>query len=142
MPSGIHFIVQDCTNAFKERRKLRAWLSKVIQKEGYQLNELNLVLMSDDALLQYNKQYLNHDYYTDVITFDNREEKTCIAGDILISYDRIKENALGEQVPVFTELKRIMVHGLLHLCGYNDKRASDKAKMSQLENKYLLLYGR
>ena len=141
MPSGIHFVVQGTPNAFKERRLLKAWLAEVAKAEGYQIEELNYVLMSDDDLLEYNRKYLNHDAYTDVITFDNDGSKG-ISGDVLMSYDRIKENARSLSVTLHNELRRVMVHGLLHLCGHNDGSKKSKAAMRLMENGYLKSYGR
>lgn len=140
MPSGIHFILQDSPNGFKQRRALRYWLTLVAKKESFAIGELSFVLMSDDALLAYNKQYLSHDFYTDVITFDNSEEEAVVAGDILISYDRVKDNANELKVPAFVELRRVMVHGMLHLCGHGDGSPSDKKSMRKLEDKYLALF--
>lgn len=142
MPGSIQFIVQDCSNAFKERRKLRTWLAGVIKREGFELGELSFVLMSDDSLLEYNAKYLNHHYFTDVITFDNSENNKDISGDILISLDRVKDNAHSAGVNSQAELKRVMVHGLLHLCGHKDKTAKMKEAMRSLEDKHLAFYGR
>ena len=141
MPSGIHFVLQGTPNGFKQRRLLRSWLADVSNSEGFAIEELNFVLLTDEGLLEYNQKYLGHDNYTDVITFDNGPGGI-IHGDVLMSYDRIKENARLQQVRLEEELRRVMVHGLLHLCGYSDKSAQKKATMTKAENKYLGRYGR
>jgi rRNA maturation RNase YbeY len=119
--------------------QLADWLNSVAQKENQDIVELNFVLMSDEKLLTYNKRYLNHDTYTDVITFDNSGSNNALCGDILMSYDRIRENAKQLGHTVSEELHRVMVHGLLHLCGHTDKTTANKTAMRQLESLYLLL---
>jgi len=140
MASGIHFVLEDRPNAFTDRKQLKAWLGAVANSEKKEITELNFVLMSDEALLAYNKSYLDHDYYTDVITFDNSEQTNLLAGDILISIDRVTDNALENKVVLFTELKRVMVHGVLHLCGHSDKTPQQETQMRELEDKYLARY--
>ena len=132
----IAFKALDVPNAFRDRDRLRRWLNSVVREHGHSINELVFVLMSDDALLDYNKRYLGHDTYTDVITFDG-QTGTGISGDVLMSYDRIKENAIGFGVSAREELHRVMVHGLLHLLGHADKRKVQRAEMRALEDRYL-----
>jgi len=117
---SIGFIVQEVPDAFRERTKLRRWLHRVAQDHGTRIDAVNLVLMTDKALLHYNRSFLQHDDYTDVITFPV-ESNNGVAGDVLMSYDRIKENAKIFGVPVQRELHRVIVHGLLHLLGHSDK---------------------
>ena len=114
------------------------WLKDVTTKEGKEIGELVYVFCNDDYLIEKNIQFLKHDALTDVITFDYCNEGI-ISGDILISTERVKENALKYEVDFLTELHRVMVHGLLHLLGYKDKSESDTALMREKENYYLKL---
>jgi rRNA maturation RNase YbeY len=134
--SNVAFKVIDVPDAFRQRRMLAEWLEAVARDHGLDIHELNFVLMTDDALLDYNKRYLDHDEYTDVITFDG-QTGTGVSGDVLISYDRIKENAHTFGVAARTELHRVMVHGLLHLLGHRDKTKGQREAMRALEDKYL-----
>ncbi|MEZ4886801.1 MAG: rRNA maturation RNase YbeY [Chitinophagales bacterium] len=115
----------------------RQWLSDVITTEGYELLELNYIFCSDEHLHEMNMQYLQHDTLTDVITFDNSDEECHIEGDIFISVPRIEENAEKFGVRFLEELKRVMVHGLLHLIGYGDKTESEQSVMREKEDYYL-----
>lgn len=123
-------------NAFREREKLRKWVRDVASDNGHSIGEVTFVLLTDKGLLPYNKRYLNHDEYTDVITFD-LQTGTGISGDILISYDRVRENATTYGVSAQHELRRVMVHGLLHLMGHSDKSAPKRKAMREEEDKYL-----
>lgn len=135
----VHFCTEDITFSLKEKLKHKAWLNEVAKQEGKRILELSYVFCSDDYLLQINQEYLNHDTLTDIVTFDNSEDPKKIEGDIFISIDRVKENgdALGTKE---TELKRVMVHGLLHLLGYKDKKKEDKAVMTEKEDFYIKQY--
>ncbi|MEJ7556985.1 MAG: rRNA maturation RNase YbeY [Pedobacter sp.] len=135
--SSIHFFTEDVNYVIKQKRILKEWLLFVIENEKYALQELNFILCSDDYLLNLNQQYLDHDTYTDVITFDNSEEPKTITGDIFISIDRIKENAATVGVLAKDELHRVMVHGTLHLLGYKDKTKAAKIQMTSMEDQYL-----
>tara|TARA_B110000444_G_C18698189_1_gene527646 strand:+ start:640 stop:981 length:342 start_codon:yes stop_codon:yes gene_type:complete len=104
-----------------------------------ELGEISIVLCSDDYLLEVNKQYLDHDYYTDIITFDYTEGNV-VGGDLIISYDRVKENAQLESVLIQHELRRVMVHGVLHLLGLNDKSVKDSKSMRLAENSALKMF--
>ena len=112
------------------------WISDVITDNGFTLQELSYVFCTDDYLLDMNKQYLQHDYFTDVITF-NYNEDISLSGDVFISYDRVKDNAKLLGVSKFDELCRVMVHGVLHLCGFNDKSKEEELEMREMEDKYL-----
>src|SRR5690606_39808881 len=116
----ITFKALEVPAAFRDRGELRRWLHHVARDHGHSINELNYVLMTDDALLVYNRRYLDHDEYTDVITFDGQTGKG-VSGDVLMSYDRIRENARSFGTSAQAELRRVMVHGLLHLLGHTDK---------------------
>jgi rRNA maturation RNase YbeY len=135
----IQFCSEDITFSLKEKLKHKAWLNEVAKQEGKKILELSYVFCSDDYLLQINKEYLNHDTLTDIVTFDNSEDPKKIEGDIFISIDRVKEN--GEKLGTSeTELTRVMVHGLLHLLGYKDKKKEDKALMTEKEDFYIKQY--
>ena len=135
----IHFCTEDITFSLKEKLKHKAWLNEVAKQEGKRILELTYVFCSDDYLLQINQEYLNHDTLTDIVTFDNSEDPNKIEGDIFISIDRVKEN--GEKLGTSeTELERVMVHGLLHLLGYKDKKKEDKALMTEKEDFYIKQY--
>ena len=135
----IHFCTENITFSLKEKLKHKAWLNEVARQEGKRILELTYVFCSDDYLLQINQEYLNHDTLTDIVTFDNSEDPNKIEGDLFISIDRVKENgdALGTKE---TELGRVMVHGLLHLLGYKDKKKEDKVLMTEKEDFYIKQY--
>ncbi|MCZ2487155.1 rRNA maturation RNase YbeY [Aquirufa sp. HETE-83D] len=135
----IQFCTEDITFSLQEKLKHKAWLNEVAKQEGKKILELSYVFCSDDYLLQINQEYLNHDTLTDIVTFDNSEDPKKIEGDIFISIDRVKEN--GEKLGTSeTELERVMVHGLLHLLGYKDKKKEDKALMTEKEDFYIKQY--
>jgi rRNA maturation RNase YbeY len=136
---GIRFFTEDCSVVLKNKAQLRDWFINTTRAEGNRIKELNYVFCSDAYLLEMNQSYLNHDTYTDIITFDNSETDENVLGDIFISIDRIKENAKNFGVTETDELHRVMIHGLLHLLGYGDKSKTEKAKMTEKENHYLAL---
>lgn len=119
---------------------IKKWILLVLKREKEKCGEINFVFVDDECLLKVNQQYLKHDYYTDVITFDWTEKGEAVSGDIYLSVDRIKENAEKENVPFISELRRVMIHGILHLAGYKDKTKSDKSEMTKAENRYLTLF--
>ena len=133
----IHFFSEDISYTLKQKASLRAWIKSTIVDEGYKLSELNFIFCSDIYLLSINQTYLKHDTYTDIITFDNSENKKVIAGDIFISIDRIRENALNFKVKEEDELQRVMIHGTLHLLGHKDKGKAARALMTEKEDFYL-----
>ncbi len=115
------------------------WLEDCIQNEGKSTGEITVIFCSDEHLLSMNRQYLDHDYYTDIITFDYTEDDV-VSGDLFISIERVYDNALLLSVPSVTELKRVCVHGVLHLCGYGDKSAEESRLMRAKEDYYLDKY--
>lgn len=121
-----------------EKVNVRQWLEACISKKGFELGDLNYVFASDEYILNMNKEYLEHDYYTDVITFDYTEGGI-ISGDIFISYDRVKDNAKQMNVTLKKELSRVMAHGMLHLMGYKDKTPVEQEEMSAQEDYCLTL---
>lgn len=136
MPA-INFFEEDIAYKLKNKTAVRKWIKDTIKEEGYQLSELNYIFCSDEYLLQINRQYLDHDTYTDIVTFDNSEKPGFIVSDIFISIERIRENAEKFNVTETQELHRVLIHGALHLLGYKDKSAADKRKMTAKEDFYL-----
>lgn len=126
----------------KDRRRLKVFLIGLFKKEGRTLAELQYIFCSDQYLLAINRQYLGHDYYTDIVTFDLSEKGHLINAEIYISVDRLRENAYKYDNSLGKELHRVMFHGALHLCGYKDKTAKEKDTMRKMEEKYLGLYHR
>jgi probable rRNA maturation factor len=135
--SKINFFTEDLHYSLKGKTAIRKWITETILTEGYHLEELNFILCSDEYLLRINRDFLQHDYYTDVITFDNAEVPKMILGDIFISLERIKENANSFGSTTFAELCRVMIHGTLHLLGYKDKSKAAKKLMTSKEDFYL-----
>ncbi len=139
----ILFFFEGISFSFQKRTLTRTWLEQVAKKEHKKITALNYVFCSDEYLLSMNKEHLNHDTYTDIITFGySPKESTEITGDIFISIDRVKENAKTYQTTFQNELRRVLSHGLLHLCGYKDKTSSDKSTMREKEESALSLYKR
>lgn len=119
----------------KNKQKLKNGLKQIAENEGKKIDELNYIFVDDNALLEINKQFLAHDTFTDIITFDNNEdEDEYIEGDIFISIERVMENAVKYEVEFTDELYRVLSHGLLHLCGYGDKSEVEKKVMRQKED--------
>jgi len=140
--ASINFFTEDTNYTVKKKTIIKNWLKSAVEAEGYQLKELNFILCSDEYLLRINQDYLNHDTYTDVITFDNSEELKTIVGDIFISIERIKENAATFKHTIEQELCRVMIHGALHLLGYKDKGKAAKTKMTDREDHYLAFFAK
>lgn len=118
----------------------KVWLQKIITNEGFELLHINYIFCSDEYLLEVNKTYLDHDYYTDIITFDNSDEEQFIESDIFISLERVAENAKQLGIEFEQELKRVMAHGVLHLCGYGDKTEEEAQLMREKENGAIVLF--
>jgi len=112
------------------------WVTECMKNEGKSIEELNYIFCDDEYLLEINRQYLDHDYYTDVIGFDNSYDDT-LTGDIFISVERIADNATQNNVPFDNELARVMIHGILHFAGYPDKEDEQKRIMTEKEDFYL-----
>lgn len=115
-----------------------SWLDQVANLEKKKLGDISLIFTSDEHLLTVNQQYLDHDYYTDIITFDYSEDDF-VSGDLFISVDRVRENAVENNVSFLHELNRVVVHGVLHLCGYKDKSESEEQMMRAKEDQMLQL---
>ena len=119
---------------------LKGFLEKQMKKEGIRIECLQYVFCSDKYLLGINKQFLNHDYYTDIISFDLSETKGVLIGDIYIRVDRVKENAKTMKTKQPDELLRVIFHGALHFCGYKDKKTADAKLMRAMEDKWIKAY--
>ena len=117
---------------------LFSWYSRVCEIEGKELGDVSLIFCSDEHLLEMNKQYLDHDYYTDIITFDYTVGNL-VSGDLFVSLDRVADNATRMSLTFDDELHRVCVHGLLHLCGYKDKSEADEKLMRAKEDEMLML---
>lgn len=134
----ISFFSEDIEFTLKDKAKVRNWIAETVKAEGFKrIAELSFVFCSDTYLLAINKEYLDHDTYTDIVTFDTSEDEDVIAGDIFISVDRTRENAAKFAVSDTDELHRVLIHGVLHLCGFLDKTKTDKELMTAKENEYL-----
>ncbi len=138
--STVQFFFQDKAPFLRERRKLRYFIKELFQEEKIDLTSLAYIFCSDEYLLNINKEFLKHDFYTDIITFNLTPIPDKVEGEIYISIDMVKENAKNEGVSLKEELHRVVFHGALHLCGYKDKTRHDKTIMTKKENKYLRLY--
>jgi probable rRNA maturation factor len=123
---------------YKNVSQIKDWLKKIIQAEGKKAGDLTFVFCSDEYLLKFNETFLNHDTFTDIITFDYSEGKI-ISGDIMISIERVRENAVKFKAGVQEELFRVMAHGVMHLCGYKDKNKRDKDIMRGKEEQCLAM---
>ncbi|WP_075348777.1 rRNA maturation RNase YbeY [Algoriphagus marinus] len=137
---AINFFSEDTSFQVKQKLKRKEWLKEITSLESYKILDLNYIFCSDEYLHKINLQYLDHDTYTDIITFDNSEHIGKIEGDIYISIDRVKENAKDHKVDQETELSRVLSHGLFHLLGYKDKTSSESKKMREKEEFAISLY--
>jgi rRNA maturation RNase YbeY len=135
--STISFFKEKVVFRLSKQESLRNWITKAAKKEGYSIQEINYVFCSDKYLKKMNVDYLNHNYYTDIITFDNSIEKKKIIGDIFISIDTVKFNAKEYETTFENELHRVMIHGLLHLVGYKDKTPKAQKEMRKMEDYWL-----
>ena len=134
----VSYFNQDPSFALKYKRLTAKWLKQVAASEAKKLGDVSVIFCSDNYLLEVNIKYLGHDYYTDIITFDYCEGDT-LSGDLFISVDSVRENASFYGVEFADELNRVIVHGLLHLIGYDDHTDEDIAMMRSKENYYLSL---
>lgn len=131
----INFFFEDVTFTLPDENLLTRWLLNAAQSEGREVSELSYIFCSDEHLRKINVEFLDHDYYTDVITFPYDDH--AIHGDVFISSDRVRENAGTAGVSFERELSRVMVHGLLHLAGYDDKTTEAKVRMTEREDAHL-----
>jgi len=135
----ILFYNEDVKPLKLERNKIKNWIKSVIISENQKPGSINYIFCSDEYLLNVNREYLDHDYFTDIITFDY-VENGIVSGDIFISVDRVAENATQFGVSFDEELRRILVHGVLHLLGYPDKEPEQKKVMTGKEDTYLSIF--
>jgi probable rRNA maturation factor len=135
----INFFFEDIKRFSIKRNNISKYLQEMITLEGYNSGNLSIIFCSDNYLLDMNKKYLNHDYFTDIITFNYSVDKT-ISGDLFMSIDRIKENALEYNQPFENELYRVIFHGVLHLIGFDDKDEFSVKEMKEKENYYLQIF--
>ena len=136
----IRFFNEDVDYKLPQKQKTRQWLTEQAKQEGYRIGELNYIFCSDEYVLQVNRDYLQHDYYTDIITFDQREEDDKLEGDIFISVERVADNAQQLSVTPELEMRRVLAHGLLHLCGYGDKSAEEATAMRHHEENWMTVF--
>jgi probable rRNA maturation factor len=138
--ASINFFTQSITFKVPKPRKTASWIKAVVIQERHSLVQLNFIFCSDEELYEMNVEYLNHKTLTDIITFDNSEGLKQIEGDIYISIDRVRENAQSFEREFQEELRRVMIHGVLHLMGYKDKSTAHQKVMRKKEDAYLSLY--
>lgn len=134
----INFFSEDVDFDLNGKLKTKKWITSIVNQEAQKTGDINIIFCSDEYLLQVNKQYLDHDYYTDIITFNYNTDK--VNGDLFISIDRVSENAEKQNVPRGTEMQRVIIHGVLHLLGYNDKTKAEEKIIRQKEDKALELF--
>ena len=135
----IQYYNESCNYSLPKKRLTSAWLKSLAQQEGYALGEVNYIFCSAEHLLEMNRQFLGHDYFTDVITFDysDRKVEKVVSGDVFIDVETVADNARIYGATKLQEMRRILAHGLLHLCGQKDKTPSAERQMHRKEDKYL-----
>ncbi len=133
----INFFKHKIKGGIGRKKNLIPWIEKVILDNNKTPGDINFVITNDEVLQSINLKYLNTDTYTDIISFTLSEESGSISGDIYISLERVRDNAIKYKVTAEEEFRRILVHGILHLLGYDDKSKGDKTRMTKMENKYL-----
>lgn len=139
--SKVCFFIDGIKFPFRHRKALKAAIEKIFHQERKKLASLNYIFCSDKKLLKINQDYLNHDYYTDIISFDlSNPGDGSVTGEIYISIERVRENAKMQKTSFPIELHRVMFHGALHLCGYRDKTKAETKLMRAKENKYLAVF--
>lgn len=137
--SAVNFFYNEVRFKLKNPRKVTSWIKRVVEEERFSVQEINYIFCSDTYLLSLNQGFLKHNTLTDIITFDNSEEASVLEGEIYISIERVKENAKKYEVLFEDELNRVMIHGVLHLLGYKDKKPAEKALMRKKEEACLSL---
>lgn len=138
--SRIFFINSGAKVSLPNRKQLKLFLVQLFRSEKLTLEKLSYIFCSDDELLKINQRFLKHEYYTDIITFDLSSRDKIVDGEIYISMDRVRENAPSFSSPIYKELHRVMFHGALHLCGYDDSSVEEKKTMRKMEDKLLDTY--
>jgi len=135
----IQYIAEDVELPILQKQKTNRWIKEIAADYNLKVGDIAYIFCSDERILEVNNQYLNHDYYTDIITFDYSEGNT-ISGDIFISLDTVKSNSADFEVSFENELLRIIIHGILHLCGQDDKTPELRLEMTEKENIALKKY--
>lgn len=135
----IYFFLEEVSYTLRKKRNIRAWIIKSAENEVYRVGTLNYIFTNDNILIQLNKAYLRNFMLTDIITFDLSESAGLLSGDIYISIDRARENAKKFKESLSNEIKRLMIHGVLHLIGYKDKSRAEREQMRAKEEYYLSL---
>jgi len=138
LSSSINFFNEDVDFALLNEAEIKKWIKLSIKKEACTPGDLNFIFCSDPYLLKINQDYLNHNFFTDIITFDYKEDST-ISGDIFISIDRVRDNAEKLSIPFLDELHRVIIHGVLHIIAYGDKTPEEELLMRSKEDFYLSL---
>src|SRR5436190_10499912 len=136
----VHFFSHDIPTNLKNTSTLKRFIELIFKNELQELESINYIFCSDKTILEINKKYLNHDFYTDVITFDLSKDNKTISGEVYISIERIRDNAKQLGLSIKSELHRVLFHAALHLCGYNDKKKKEKEIMRKRENELLSKY--
>ena len=136
----VHFFSHDVPTSLKNATKLKQFIELIFKKEMQSLNSINYIFCSDRVILEINKKYLNHDFYTDVITFDLSTDHKAISAEVYISIERIRDNSKKLGLTIKSEFHRVLFHAALHLCGYNDKKKKDEEVMRKKENELLAKY--
>lgn len=139
---AVRYYNDDCTYRLPEKRRTARWLGEVARAEGYTLGDVSYIFCSAARLLEMNRQYLGHDYYTDVITFDYSDRRGIhvVSGDIFIDVETVADNARQYGATKLEEMRRVVVHGVLHLCGQRDKTPRTNAQMHRKEDRYLAFW--
>lgn len=138
--TSIHFFYQTNGFSFPNRNQVKDFLRDLLKREQTRATEIRVIFCTDDQLLEINRQFLQHDYYTDIITFNLSAKNEPVNAELYLSIDRIKDNAQAANTTFKRELHRVIFHGVLHLCGYNDKSSQQIKKMREREDHYLRLY--
>ena len=136
----VHFFSHDIPTRLKNTADLKHFIESIFKTEMQTLDSINYIFCSDRAILEINKKYLNHDFYTDVITFDLSPNNKAKSAEVYISIERIRDNAKQLGLSIKSELHRVLFHAALHLCGYNDKKKKDKETMRTREDELLAKY--
>lgn len=136
----ISFFTEEITFKIKEKAAIKKWIQEVCNIHKSKAGAINYIFCNDAYLLEVNKTYLQHDYFTDIITFDQSENEDKIEADIYISIDRVADNANKNSTDFETELRRVMIHGILHLLGYGDKSINEQEIMRKKEDEMLILF--
>ena len=136
----VNFQKADSALSLPAKTELKSFIENLFKKEKTQLATINYIFCSDKYLLSINQQFLNHDYYTDIITFGLHDKGTPVVAEVYISVDRVRDNARNLRTTIKEELLRVIFHGALHFCGYKDKKPKDAELMREMENKWIKAY--